>query len=124
LADTNFELERLARVWDIDYSELEFVHRIDAESPGAFGEVWLAHWQDRDVAVKRLHNHIRELDGSSVREFNEEVKVMRSLRHRNIVLFYGVCVALELCSLWPAFVVTWAKPNAIFIACSGHRSTV
>ena len=76
-------------MWDIDYSELDFVKRIDAESPGAFGEVWLARWQDRDVAVKRLHNHIRELDDTSVREFNEEVKVMRSLRHKNIVLFYG-----------------------------------
>lgn len=114
MADTNLELERLARVWDIDHSELEFVHRIDAESPGAFGEVWLAHWQDREVAVKRLHNHIRELDGSSVREFNEEVKVMRSLRHKNVVLFYGVYITVvQLVGLLLS--LRGPKPNVLFL---------
>ena len=55
---------------------------------GASGEVYLAEWQERRVAIKRLHPQ-SSLDENSMLEFDREVKLLRSLRHRNIVWFLG-----------------------------------
>jgi hypothetical protein len=48
------ELEDLERVWKIEEQSLRRLHRIDFDSPGAYGEVWLAQWGDLQVLVRRL----------------------------------------------------------------------
>ena len=41
------------------------------------------------MAVKRLRATVSEMDSSAVADFDHEVRLLRRLRHRNIVFFYG-----------------------------------
>ncbi|EDQ89599.1 uncharacterized protein MONBRDRAFT_36929 [Monosiga brevicollis MX1] len=84
LEETKEEVVRLKKIWEIPFGELEFERRIDNESKGAFGEVWLCQWQDRSTAVKRLQRHAFEYDEQAVQDFDKEMTVLRELRHRNI----------------------------------------
>eukprot|EP00045_Choanoeca_perplexa_P014136 m.164523 g.164523 ORF g.164523 m.164523 type:complete len:1162 (-) comp16581_c0_seq14:34-3519(-) len=86
------EIFELEAAWTIQASEVEFNRRIDEGSEGAFGEVWQGLWQDRVVAVKQLRQSIQELDDAAVHDFDAEVKFMRTLRHANVVYFYGAGV--------------------------------
>eukprot|EP00730_Choanoeca_flexa_P005629 TRINITY_DN11986_c0_g1_i6.p1 TRINITY_DN11986_c0_g1~~TRINITY_DN11986_c0_g1_i6.p1 ORF type:complete len:463 (+),score=112.21 TRINITY_DN11986_c0_g1_i6:2-1390(+) len=86
LAKTNQELKRLESVWQIQSSEVDLLKKIDK---GAQGEVWLGQWQGREVAVKRMHQHLVELEHEAIEEFEHEVNIMRSIRHNNIVFFFG-----------------------------------
>ena len=54
-----------------------------------FHQVWLADWEDRRVAVKRLSRIMSMADEETMHEFLAETKFMRSIRHPNIVFFYG-----------------------------------
>lgn len=54
----------------IDINELSLTKRLDGETPGAFGEVWLAVYRDMPVAVKKLKSVI---DARSRKEFEREV---------------------------------------------------
>jgi serine/threonine protein kinase len=92
LGDTQKEVAQLERAWLIDESELRYIKRIDTTTPGAFGEVWLAEWDERKVAVKKLRESARSMDEGVIEEFEAEVRFMRTLRHRNIVFFYGAGV--------------------------------
>ena len=58
-----------------------------SESPA---QVWLAEWQDRMVALKRLHEHVRQLNDNAINLFDAEARIIRSLRHRNIIFFFGM----------------------------------
>ncbi len=54
------------------------------------GEVWLATWGVHEVAVKRLNAVLFEFDAEGTsKEFQDEINFMRSIRHRNVVLFLG-----------------------------------
>ena len=51
-------------------------------------KVWLARWGVHTVAVKRLNAALLLFDEEGMgKEFQDEVNFMRSIRHRNIVLF-------------------------------------
>ncbi|EDQ87620.1 uncharacterized protein MONBRDRAFT_27170 [Monosiga brevicollis MX1] len=89
------QLEELERALTVQMDELTFVRRIDKEAPGAFGEVWLCRFNDIDVAVKRLKGHLADMDPSLNEEFLNEIKFMRTLRHPNIVYFFGAGVHEE-----------------------------
>ena len=54
-----------------------------------FSQVWLADWEDRRVAIKRLSRVMQMADEETMSEFVAETKFMRSIRHPNIVFFYG-----------------------------------
>lgn len=41
------------------------------------------------VAVKQLKSGFEEMDEAAVTEFEDEIKFMRTLRHKNVVYFYG-----------------------------------
>ena len=87
LSVTRSEVAQLTSAWKIDPDELVLRSRLDTVQPGAYGEVWLADYRDMPVAVKRLQTmHLRS---RSRLEFEREVKVMRTIRHPNIVLFLG-----------------------------------
>lgn len=92
IEESRLELDELKRVWEVDVADVDFVRRIDGGSEGAFGEVWLASWQGRRVAIKQLRLSVQEIDGKAEADFDAEVAFLRSLRHRNIVFFYGTGV--------------------------------
>jgi sterile alpha motif and leucine zipper-containing kinase AZK len=70
----------------IPYNALYFTRVL---SKGAFGEVWLAQLENRQVAVKRILNEKRN-DEKEIVCFGAEIKLMASFSHPKIVEFVGV----------------------------------
>ncbi|CAI5714876.1 unnamed protein product [Peronospora destructor] len=70
----------------IPYSSLYFTRVL---SKGAFGEVWLAQLENRQVAVKRILNE-KKNDEKEIECFGAEIKLMASFSHSKIVEFVGV----------------------------------
>lgn len=89
LQEKSEQLETLESLFLIDAQDVAFERRLDEATPGAFGEVWLGRWHDTPVAIKKLRVMLLMLDEESVQEFNREVEFMRTMRHANLVLFYG-----------------------------------
>ncbi|KAJ4767801.1 protein kinase family protein [Rhynchospora pubera] len=54
---------------------------------GSYGEVYRADWSGKEVAVKKFLD--QEFYGDALDEFRSEVRIMRRLRHPNVVLFMG-----------------------------------
>ncbi|KAE8816658.1 Serine/threonine-protein kinase CTR1 [Hordeum vulgare] len=54
---------------------------------GSYGEVYRADWNGTEVAVKKFLD--QDFYGDALDEFRSEVRIMRRLRHPNIVLFMG-----------------------------------
>ncbi|XP_078571960.1 mitogen-activated protein kinase kinase kinase zak-1-like isoform X3 [Branchiostoma floridae x Branchiostoma japonicum] len=73
---TNGAPVRMATFVEIDFNDLEFYERCGG---GSYGSVYRALWKSAklEVAVKRLL------------VLEKEVEVLSSLRHRNVVQFYG-----------------------------------
>eukprot|EP00052_Salpingoeca_macrocollata_P026562 m.247258 g.247258 ORF g.247258 m.247258 type:complete len:1160 (-) comp22595_c3_seq2:28-3507(-) len=86
LENQSAAIAELQCAWEIPWSALKILRSLDK---GASGEVFLAQYDDRDVAVKLLHAHLALMDEASLKEFESETKLMRTLRHRNVTLFYG-----------------------------------
>jgi len=60
--------------------------------------VWKCEWREHTVAVKKLLKHW--ISGESNSKFHEEIGFLQTIRHPNIVLFYGagelkVCLSIE-----------------------------
>ncbi|XP_069986800.1 tyrosine-protein kinase Src64B [Penaeus vannamei] len=74
--------------WEVPREVLQWKKKI---GQGSYGEVWLCSWnQTVDVAVKTMKK------GSMlVQEFLEEAKIMKGLRHKNILVLYAVCTLEE-----------------------------
>lgn len=70
----------------IPYSSLYFTRVL---SKGAFGEVWLAQLENKQVAVKRILNERRN-DEKEIECFAAEIKLMASFYHPKIVAFLGI----------------------------------
>lgn len=54
---------------------------------GSYGEVYRADWNGGEVAVKKFLD--QDFSGAALAEFKREVRIMRRLRHPNVVLFRG-----------------------------------
>ncbi|XP_050121112.1 probable serine/threonine-protein kinase SIS8 isoform X1 [Malus sylvestris] len=54
---------------------------------GSYGEVYHGDWHGTEVAVKKFLD--QDLLGESLDEFRSEVRMMKRLRHPNVVLFMG-----------------------------------
>ncbi|GAB4835963.1 Serine/threonine-protein kinase edr1 [Ancistrocladus abbreviatus] len=54
---------------------------------GSYGEVYHADWNGTEVAVKKFLD--QDFSGAALAEFRREVRIMRRLRHPNVVLFMG-----------------------------------
>jgi len=97
------EIELLTDLWKIDESEIDWLERINqgrvvflCDMPlfvvltiaiGGYGEVWRCEWREHAVAVKKLLNHWISPDSNI--QFEKEIQFLQTIRHPNIVLFYG-----------------------------------
>lgn len=86
IVDHRERLNNLERVWEVQAEDVQLLRPLGA---GAFGEVWLATWWGRQIAVKKVRVAMRELDPDADRAFQAEVETCRTMRHRNVVLFFG-----------------------------------
>ncbi|KAG2379569.1 hypothetical protein C9374_006686 [Naegleria lovaniensis] len=73
--------------WLIKVEDIKLLKKI---AEGGNGMVYLAKWNHVDVALKAIKIDDNDLDSS---EFEHEASLLSSLRHPNIVNFYGVCLA-------------------------------
>ncbi|WOG82788.1 hypothetical protein DCAR_0101956 [Daucus carota subsp. sativus] len=73
-------------VWEceIPWEDLVLGDRIGL---GSYGEVYHADWKGVEVAVKKFLD--QDFSGAALAEFKREVRIMRGLRHPNVVLFMG-----------------------------------
>ncbi|GMI84991.1 ENHANCED DISEASE RESISTANCE 1 [Hibiscus trionum] len=69
---------------EIPWEDLDTGERIGI---GSYGEVYHADWNDTEVAVKKFLD--QDFSGAALAEFKREVRIMRRLRHPNVVLFMG-----------------------------------
>uniref|UniRef100_A0A1D1Z8I9 non-specific serine/threonine protein kinase n=1 Tax=Anthurium amnicola TaxID=1678845 RepID=A0A1D1Z8I9_9ARAE len=54
---------------------------------GSYGEVYRGDWHGTEVAVKKFLQ--QDISGDALEEFRSEVRIMKRLRHPNVVLFMG-----------------------------------
>lgn len=87
--------------WEIDFSELEIIEQIGS---GGNGTVHKASWKGTEVAVKLMITQIITKDAE--KSFKDEVRIMKNLRHPNVVLFMAastrppkMCIVMEYMSL-------------------------
>lgn len=90
LLQTQEEVTLLQQAWTIDWSELTIGNPI---GKGAHGVVLSAVWSSLPVAVKKLSPASAPAPKDS--SFNSEVSFMRTLRHPNIVIFFGAGTAAD-----------------------------
>ncbi|KAK7269254.1 hypothetical protein RIF29_21974 [Crotalaria pallida] len=69
---------------EIPWEDLVIGERIGL---GSYGEVYRADWNGTEVAVKKFLD--QDFSGAALSEFKSEVRIMRRLRHPNVVLFMG-----------------------------------
>ncbi|CAN1765009.1 Serine/threonine-protein kinase EDR1 [Linum perenne] len=69
---------------EIPWEDLVIGERIGL---GSYGEVYQADWNGTEVAVKKFLD--QGFYGAALQEFKREVRIMRRLRHPNVVLFMG-----------------------------------
>ncbi|CAI9753605.1 unnamed protein product [Fraxinus pennsylvanica] len=69
---------------EIAWEEIALGERIGL---GSYGEVYHGDWHGTEVAVKKFLD--QDVTNESLEEFRSEVRIMKKLRHPNIVLFMG-----------------------------------
>ncbi|EOA39603.1 hypothetical protein CARUB_v10008230mg [Capsella rubella] len=69
---------------EIPWNDLVIGERIGL---GSYGEVYHADWNGTEVAVKKFLD--QDFSGAALAEFRSEVRIMRRLRHPNVVFFLG-----------------------------------
>ncbi|XP_058722521.1 probable serine/threonine-protein kinase SIS8 isoform X3 [Vicia villosa] len=73
--------------YEIPWEEITLGERIGL---GSYGEVYRGEWRGTEVAVKRFLN--QDISGEALEEFISEVRIMKRLRHPNVVLFMGAVI--------------------------------
>ena len=71
----------------VDEKDLKYIKRV---SEGAFGVVYLGTYMENEVAIKVFKKRDNKLNTES---FLKEVEILSGLKHRNIILFMGICVS-------------------------------
>ncbi|KAI4327800.1 hypothetical protein L6164_020218 [Bauhinia variegata] len=73
-------------VWEIDTNQLKFDNKVGS---GSFGDLYRGTYCSQDVAIKVLKPE--RVSTEMLREFAQEVYIMRKIRHKNVVQFIGAC---------------------------------
>ncbi|KAM0057624.1 putative dual-specificity kinase TKL-Pl-4 family [Helianthus debilis subsp. tardiflorus] len=73
-------------VWEIDAKLLKFGNKV---ASGTFGDLYKGTYCSQEVAIKVLKPE--RIDADMLREFSQEVFIMRKIRHKNVVQFIGAC---------------------------------
>ena len=88
--------------WEIKFSELRFGRCIGV---GNVGEVYKGMFRGRTVAIKKLLGSWLK-DDDMVARFKDEILLMSTMNHTNVLSFYGavldreagqICLVMELC---------------------------
>lgn len=73
-------------VWEIDASLLTYETKV---ASGSFGDLYKGTYCSQEVAIKVLKPE--RVDVDMLKEFSQEVFIMRKIRHKNVVQFIGAC---------------------------------
>uniref|UniRef100_A0A7N0UGS2 non-specific serine/threonine protein kinase n=1 Tax=Kalanchoe fedtschenkoi TaxID=63787 RepID=A0A7N0UGS2_KALFE len=96
---------------EIPWEEISLGERIGL---GSYGEVYRGDWHGTEVAVKRFLD--QSVTGESLEEFKSEVRIMRRVRHPNVVLFMGAVTRPPNLSIITEFLpryYTFVSPSVI-----------
>ncbi|GIL50268.1 hypothetical protein Vafri_6477 [Volvox africanus] len=72
--------------WEIDITQLHIEAKV---ASGAFSNLYKGTYCGQEVAVKILKDVTN--NSTQYQEFLQEVSIMRKVRHKNVVQFYGAC---------------------------------
>ncbi|XP_057449224.1 serine/threonine-protein kinase STY17 isoform X2 [Lotus japonicus] len=75
-----------ADVWEIDANQLKYETKVGS---GSFGDLYRGTYCSQDVAIKVLKPE--RISTDMLKEFAQEVYIMRKIRHKNVVQFIGAC---------------------------------
>eukprot|EP01130_Rhizamoeba_saxonica_P000748 TRINITY_DN10673_c0_g1_i1.p1 TRINITY_DN10673_c0_g1~~TRINITY_DN10673_c0_g1_i1.p1 ORF type:complete len:813 (+),score=144.14 TRINITY_DN10673_c0_g1_i1:38-2440(+) len=84
--DYNELLERLDLKGSVNYEEIELQKKI---GEGVYGDVWFAEYHGFPVACKIIKKSLNPRDAEKTLE---ELRIMKKLKHPNIVLLMGACL--------------------------------
>ncbi|XP_043810046.1 serine/threonine-protein kinase STY17 isoform X2 [Manihot esculenta] len=73
-------------VWEIDTDHLKFENKV---ASGSYGDLYRGTYCSQEVAIKILKPE--RVSAEMLREFSQEVYIMRKIRHKNVVQFIGAC---------------------------------
>ncbi|XP_041019742.1 serine/threonine-protein kinase STY17-like isoform X2 [Juglans microcarpa x Juglans regia] len=73
-------------VWEIDARQLKTGNKVGS---GSFGDLYKGTYFSQEVAIKVLKTE--RVNREMLREFSQEVYIMRKVRHKNVVQFIGAC---------------------------------
>nr|GLL26238.1 serine/threonine-protein kinase STY8-like isoform X1 [Ipomoea trifida] len=86
--------------WEIDSQFLKFENKI---ASGTFGDLYKGTYCSQEVAIKVLKPE--NLNADMLKEFTQEVYIMRKIRHKNVIQFIGartrppnMCIVTEFMS--------------------------
>ncbi|XP_009109275.3 serine/threonine-protein kinase STY17 [Brassica rapa] len=72
--------------WEIDMKQLKIEKKVAC---GSYGELYKGTYCSQEVAIKILKPE--RVNTEMLREFSQEVYIMRKVRHKNVVQFIGAC---------------------------------
>ncbi|CAM0905822.1 unnamed protein product [Alopecurus aequalis] len=101
-------------VWEVDPRLLKFERKLAA---GSFGDLYHGSYCSQDVAIKVLKPERVSVD--MLREFAQEVYIMKKVRHKNVVQFIGACTRPPLMCIITEFM----RGGSIFDYIYNHRGT-
>lgn len=73
-------------VWEIDTRQLTIGEKVGS---GSFGDLYKGTYFSQEVAIKFLKPE--RVNKEMLKEFSQEVYIMRKVRHKNVVQFMGAC---------------------------------
>eukprot|EP01117_Protostelium_nocturnum_P009566 TRINITY_DN3411_c0_g2_i2.p1 TRINITY_DN3411_c0_g2~~TRINITY_DN3411_c0_g2_i2.p1 ORF type:complete len:714 (-),score=214.05 TRINITY_DN3411_c0_g2_i2:702-2843(-) len=108
----------------IDFNGIKCLQKI---GKGTFGEVYRGIWNGTEVGVKFLNSTM--MNEEFMGDFNNEVTIMRGLRHPNILQFLGactevpnVCIVMEYMSLGSLYKILHDEnPNQLCVEGQGGK---
>ncbi|GLU19712.1 hypothetical protein SLE2022_359460 [Rubroshorea leprosula] len=80
------EIPSDGNVWEIDTRQLKIENKV---ASGSNGDLYKGTYCSQEVAIKILKSE--RVTTEMLREFSQEVFIMRKIRHKNVVQFIGAC---------------------------------